>query len=71
MLSPLFTEDHQVPSLRKLEQFDQVMRQAGIWDRIKVSEVKTNFQTGVIEKEKELVGDTTHYHAYSGFETLS
>ena len=62
---------HQVPSLRKLEQFDQVMRQAGIWDRIKVSEVKTNVQTGVIEKEKELVGDTTHYHAYSGFETLS
>ena len=49
---------HQVPSLRKLEQFDQVMRQAGIWDRIKVSEVKTNIQTGVIKKEIELVGDT-------------
>jgi hypothetical protein len=47
------------------------MRQAGIWDQIKVSEVKTNFQTGVIETEKELVGDTTHYHAYSGFETLT
>ena len=30
----------QVPSLRKLEQFDQVMRQAGLWDQIKVSEVK-------------------------------
>jgi hypothetical protein len=64
-------KSHQVPSLRKLEQFDQVMRQAGIWDRIKVSEVQTNFQTGVIKKENELVGDTTHYHAYSGFETLS
>ena len=62
---------HQVPSLRKLEQFDQVMRQGGIWDQIKVSEVKTNIQTGVIEMESELVGDTTHYHAYSGFETLS
>jgi hypothetical protein len=61
----------QVPSLRKLEQFDQVMRQAGLWDRIKVSEVKTNLEAGVIEKEKELVGDTTHYHAYSGFETLT
>jgi hypothetical protein len=47
------------------------MRQAGVWDRIKVSEVKTNIQTGVIKKEIELVGDTTHYHAYSGFETLS
>jgi hypothetical protein len=27
------------------------MRQAGLWDRIKVSEVTTNLQTGVIEKE--------------------
>jgi hypothetical protein len=61
----------QVPSLRKLEQFDQVMRAAGIWDQIKVSEVKCNLQTGGIETEKEWVGDTTHYHAYSGFETLS
>jgi hypothetical protein len=61
----------QIPSLRKLEQFDQVMREAGLWESIKVSEVKTNLQTGVISKEKELVGDTTHYHAYSGFETVS
>jgi hypothetical protein len=61
---------HQVPSLRKLEQFDQVMRQSGLWDQIKVSEVKTNLQSGVIETEKELVGDTTHYYAYSGFETV-
>jgi hypothetical protein len=60
----------QVPALRKLEQFDQVMRQAGIWEQIKVSEVKTNLSSGVIKKEQELVGDTTHYHAYSGFETV-
>lgn len=60
-----------IPSLRKLEQFDQVMRQAGLWDRIKASEVTINLQTGIIEKEKELVGDTTHYHAYSSFETLT
>ena len=60
----------QVPSLRKLEQFDQVMRRAGVWEQIKVSEIKTNFQSGVIKEEKELVGDTTHYHAYSGFETI-
>jgi hypothetical protein len=62
---------HQIPSLRKLEQFDQVMREAGLWESIKVCEVKTNLQTGVIKKEIELVGDTTHYHAYSGFETVS
>jgi len=61
----------QIPSLRKLEQFDQVMREAGLWDRIKVSEVTANLQSGVIKKENELVGDTTHYHAYSGFETVA
>ncbi len=60
----------QVPSLRKLEQFDQIMTNAGLWGRIKLSEVKTNLATGVIRPEKELVGDTTHYHAYSSFETV-
>jgi len=60
----------QVPSLRKLEQFDQIMTDAGIWDRIKLSAVKTNLATGVIRPETELVGDTTHYHAYSSFETV-
>jgi hypothetical protein len=60
----------QIPSLRKLEQFDQIMTTAGLWDRIKLAEVKTNLTTGVIRPEKELVGDTTHYHAYSGFETV-
>lgn len=60
----------QVPSLRKLEQFDQIMTAAGLWDRIKLAEVKTNLATRVIRPEKELVGDTTHYHAYSSFETV-
>ena len=60
----------QVPSLRKLEQFDQIMADTGIWNRIKLSEVKTNLSRGVILPEKELVGDTTHYHAYSSFETV-
>ncbi len=60
----------QVPSLRKLEQFDQIMTEAGIWERIKLAAVETNLASGVIEPEKELVGDTTHYHAYSGFETV-
>lgn len=60
----------QVPCLRKLEQFDQIMTEAGIWERIKHSEVKTNLATGVIQPERELVGDTTHYHAYSSFETV-
>ena len=59
-----------IPSLRKLEQFDQIMRENGIWAKIKVEEVKENLKSGVIRKENELVGDTTHYYAYSGFETV-
>ncbi|UJS19541.1 MAG: transposase [Candidatus Brocadia sp.] len=59
-----------IPSLRKLEQFDQIMRESGIWARIKVEEVKANITSGIIRKENELVGDTTHYYAYSGFETV-
>ncbi len=34
----------QVPSLRKLEPFDQIMTDAGIWARIKLSEVTTNLR---------------------------
>ncbi|MCP3925167.1 MAG: hypothetical protein GY714_21545 [Desulfobacterales bacterium] len=58
------------PSLRKLEQFDQIMTEWGIWNRIKLNAVKNNIKSGVIKKENELVGDTTHYHAYSIFETI-
>jgi len=60
-----------VPSLRKLEQFDQIMRECGLWEKIKWDEVRDNLENGVIKKEKELVGDTTHYYAYSGFETVT
>ena len=60
----------QIPSLRKLEQFDQIMTQVGLWEQLKVGEVNTNFASGVFKPEKEMVGDTTHYYAYSGFETV-
>lgn len=59
-----------MPSLRKIEQFDEIMAKSGIWNEIKIKEVKTNITEGVLEIEKELVGDTTHYYAYSGFETV-
>jgi hypothetical protein len=62
---------HHVPSLRKLEQFDQIMREAGLWEDLKWREVQHNLHTGVIGLEDELVADTTHYHAYSGFETVT
>ncbi len=59
-----------IPSERKLQQFDQIMSEWGIWDKIKIALVNENIQTGMIEIEKEIVGDTTHYYAYSGFETV-
>ena len=59
-----------VPSLRKLQQFDQIMTGWGIWGQIKLEEVRSNLASGAIRKENELVGDTTHYYAYSSFETV-
>jgi hypothetical protein len=60
-----------VPELRKLEQFDQIMTDYGLWDRLKIHEVIENIKQGIIKEEKELVGDTTHYHAFSSFETVT
>jgi hypothetical protein len=60
-----------IPSLRKIEQFDQIMTEYGLWNQNKWEEVRRNIEQGIIKKENELVGDTTHYHAYSGFETVA
>jgi hypothetical protein len=59
-----------VPSLRKLEQFDMIMTRSGLWEKMKWQEVLKNIEAGIIGKENELVGDTTHYHAYSSFKTV-
>ncbi len=59
-----------VPAIRTLQQFDQIMTAYGLWDKAKWAEVVENIQNGVIEKENELVGDTTHYYARSGFKTV-
>ena len=59
-----------VPSLRKLEQFDQIMTEYGLWSKAKWDHVRENIDNKIIRKENGLVGDTTHYHAYSIFKTL-
>jgi len=59
-----------IPSLRKLEQFDQIMRESNLWEEIKIDMVRRNLEKGIIDREEELVGDTTHYYAYSNFETV-
>jgi len=59
-----------VPSLRKLQQFDQIMTEAGLWSEAKIHQVRQNLQTGRIQAESTLVHDTTHYPAYSGMRTI-
>ena len=60
-----------IPGLRKIEQFDQIMTEYGLWNRNKWQEVRRNIEQGIIKKENELVGDTTHYYACSGFEAIA
>ncbi len=59
-----------IPSERKLQQFDQIMSEWGLWYKMKIALVTENIEAGAIKIEKEVVGDTTHYYAYSGFEIV-
>lgn len=54
-----------VPSLRKLQQFDQLMTANGLWEELAVDRVAANLREGKVEMEDTLVHDTTHYYAYS------
>lgn len=54
-----------VPSLRKLEQFDQIMTERGLWDHAAVQRVAANLEAKIVEIHPTLVHDTTHYHARS------
>lgn len=53
------------PSLRKLEQFDQIMTTAGLWHHLAVEQVRANLRDGVVKVNHILVHDTTHYPARS------
>jgi len=59
-----------VPSLRKLEQFDQIMTDNGLWGDVAVDQVARNLKSGCIQVESTLVHDTTHYRAYSGMQVV-
>lgn len=58
------------PSLRKLEQFDQIMAAQGLWAQAAREQVARNLQEGRIHKETTLVHDTTHYPAFSAFRAV-
>jgi len=47
-----------VPSLRKLEQFDQIMSNNGLWGEAAVGQVAKNLKEGFIKLESTLVHDT-------------
>jgi hypothetical protein len=59
-----------VPSLRKLQQFDQIMTAAGLWGELALDRVAANLREGKINVEETLVHDTTHYHAFSSMRTV-
>ena len=59
-----------IPTLRKLEQFDQIMTEAGLWSHAAVAQVKRNLESGKIVPERKLVHDTTHYKAFSSMHTV-
>jgi hypothetical protein len=60
-------EYHQtdIPSLRKLQQFDQIMAREGIWRMTAIAEVRRNLETGKVQIETELAHDTTGYEGWS------
>jgi len=60
-----------VPSLRKLEQFDQIMADNGLWQKAAVGQVADNLKAGRLRIESTVVHDTTHYLAYSSMQVVA
>ena len=54
-----------VPSLRKIEQFDQIMTARGLWDHLALDAVRDNLSSGKLAMGPTLVHDTTHHEAHS------
>jgi hypothetical protein len=59
-----------IPSLRKLQQFDQIMAQNGLWAEVALDRVADNLRDGTVQVESTLVHDTTHYLAYSSVQVI-
>jgi hypothetical protein len=59
-----------IPSLRKLEQFDQIMTQHKLWQKAAVGQVADNLKSGRLSSSPTLVHDTTHYQAFSSRQTV-
>ena len=59
-----------IPSLRKLQQFDQIMTDNGLWAELALDQVADNLRNGTVRAESTVVHDTTHYHAYSSMKVV-
>jgi len=59
-----------IPRLRTLQLFDQIMTENGLWSEAKNKTIIQNFNQQIIKPEKTIVHDTTHHFAFSGFETV-
>lgn len=60
-----------VPKLRKLEQFEQIMGARGLWTAIRVQTVDDNIRRGVVKTEGQVLAqDTTHFIAYSAMDVI-
>lgn len=62
-----------IPGLRKLEQFDQIMSARGLWSDASVRTIRDNLADGTIslKPRQPLVHDTTHYIAYSAMDVVT
>jgi len=60
-----------IPSLRKLQQFDQIMTANGLWGEAALDRVAANLRAGTVRVESTVVHDTTHYRAYSAMQVLN
>ncbi len=63
-LAPQYASSN-VPSLRKLEQFDQILTAQGLWDHLALDAVRRNLESGKLAVDPTLVHDTTHHEAHS------
>lgn len=60
-----------IPRLRKLEQFEQIMSARGLWAEARKQTIQDNLQDGVIPlTDRVLVHDTTHFPANSAMEVV-
>ncbi len=56
-----------IPGLRKLEQFDEIMATHGIWQAARIAVVRENLRRKVVKLEKRINLDPTHYLAASSY----